>query len=222
MAKLGKPLNDRELEVLRCMAERGLREREAAVQLHLSEGGVHGRIKNAFVKLGVHTLTAAIARVPELHESSSVKPLIVEVCDPRYLHIIWLFGEGDSKKLVASKLGLTADQIKHRLKILGRGLNARPDWTPMYHIYYLARHHRLTFQFLSPSQRDVLHQLISLNRDIEEVATNLGRTPADVKEVADSALTALRATSPSEAKALVGKWAIFHLPQPFSRLEWKE
>ncbi len=59
------PLTDRELEVLRALAD-GLSNREAAQRLYLSEGTVKNHVTNVLAKLGVRDRTQAALRAREL------------------------------------------------------------------------------------------------------------------------------------------------------------
>lgn len=62
---LKDPLNERELEVLRMMAD-GLRNREIARHLHLAEGTVKNYVSSILSKLFVQDRTHAVARAKEL------------------------------------------------------------------------------------------------------------------------------------------------------------
>ena len=62
---LVNPLTDRELEVLRAVAD-GLSNREAAQRLYLSEGTVKNHVTNVLAKLGVRDRTQAALRAREL------------------------------------------------------------------------------------------------------------------------------------------------------------
>ena len=62
---LVNPLTDRELEVLRALAD-GLSNREAAQRLYLSEGTVKNHVTNVLAKLGVRDRTQAALRAREL------------------------------------------------------------------------------------------------------------------------------------------------------------
>jgi DNA-binding NarL/FixJ family response regulator len=59
------PLTDRELEVLRALAD-GLSNREAAERLYLSEGTVKNHVTSVLAKLGVRDRTQAALRAREL------------------------------------------------------------------------------------------------------------------------------------------------------------
>jgi DNA-binding NarL/FixJ family response regulator len=59
------PLTDRELEVLRALAD-GLSNREAADRLYLSEGTVKNHVTSVLAKLGVRDRTQAALRAREL------------------------------------------------------------------------------------------------------------------------------------------------------------
>ncbi|HEX6057058.1 MAG TPA: response regulator transcription factor [Intrasporangium sp.] len=59
------PLTERELEVLRALAE-GLTNREAAARLYLSEGTVKNHVTNVLAKLGVRDRTQAALRARAL------------------------------------------------------------------------------------------------------------------------------------------------------------
>jgi DNA-binding NarL/FixJ family response regulator len=59
------PLTDRELEVLRALAD-GLSNREAAQRLYLSEGTVKNHVTNVLAKLGVRDRTQAALRARAL------------------------------------------------------------------------------------------------------------------------------------------------------------
>ncbi len=59
------PLTDRELEVLRALAD-GLSNREAAQRLYLSEGTVKNHVTNVLAKLGVRDRTQAALRAQAL------------------------------------------------------------------------------------------------------------------------------------------------------------
>ena len=59
------PLTDRELEVLRALAD-GLSNREAAERLYLSEGTVKNHVTNVLAKLGVRDRTQAALRARAL------------------------------------------------------------------------------------------------------------------------------------------------------------
>ena len=59
------PLTDRELEVLRALAD-GLSNREAADRLYLSEGTVKNHVTNVLAKLGVRDRTQAALRARDL------------------------------------------------------------------------------------------------------------------------------------------------------------
>ena len=59
------PLTERELEVLRAIAD-GLSNREAAARLYLSEGTVKNHVTNVLAKLGVRDRTQAALRAREL------------------------------------------------------------------------------------------------------------------------------------------------------------
>jgi DNA-binding NarL/FixJ family response regulator len=59
------PLTDRELEVLRALAD-GLTNREAADRLYLSEGTVKNHVTNVLAKLGVRDRTQAALRARDL------------------------------------------------------------------------------------------------------------------------------------------------------------
>ena len=59
------PLTERELEVLRALAE-GLSNREAAARLYLSEGTVKNHVTNILAKLGVRDRTQAALRARAL------------------------------------------------------------------------------------------------------------------------------------------------------------
>jgi DNA-binding CsgD family transcriptional regulator len=63
---LVEPLTERELEVLRLMAE-GLDSPEAAERLHLAVSTVRWHLRQVYSKLDVHSRTQAIARARELH-----------------------------------------------------------------------------------------------------------------------------------------------------------
>jgi LuxR family maltose regulon positive regulatory protein len=62
---LVEPLSERELEVLRLVAE-GLTNREIAARLYLSLNTVKGHTRNIYGKLGVHSRTQAVARARAL------------------------------------------------------------------------------------------------------------------------------------------------------------
>jgi LuxR family maltose regulon positive regulatory protein len=62
---LVEPLSDRELEVLRLIAE-GLSNREIADRLVVVVGTVKWYINNIYTKLGIHSRTQALARAREL------------------------------------------------------------------------------------------------------------------------------------------------------------
>jgi DNA-binding NarL/FixJ family response regulator len=59
------PLTDRELEVLRAVAD-GLTNREAAARLYLAEGTVKNHVTTILVKLGVRDRTQAVIRAGAL------------------------------------------------------------------------------------------------------------------------------------------------------------
>ena len=61
----GEPLTERELEVLRLIAE-GLSNREIADRLVVVVGTVKWYINNIYSKLGIHSRTQALARAKEL------------------------------------------------------------------------------------------------------------------------------------------------------------
>ena len=63
-------VTERERQVLELVA-RGLTNAEVAQELWLSPGTVRRHLENAFAKLGVHTRTAAVARLRELERGSS-------------------------------------------------------------------------------------------------------------------------------------------------------
>jgi DNA-binding CsgD family transcriptional regulator len=56
------PLTPREHEVVMLVAE-GLTNNQIAERLWISPGTVRRHLQNAFAKLGVHTRTAAVARL---------------------------------------------------------------------------------------------------------------------------------------------------------------
>ena len=56
------PLTPREREVLDLVAE-GLRNADVAERLSIAPGTVRRHLENAYAKLGVHTRTAAVARL---------------------------------------------------------------------------------------------------------------------------------------------------------------
>lgn len=64
-SNLGQPLNERELQVLRLIAD-GLSNHEIADQLVIALSTVKWHINNLFSKLGVHSRTQAIARAKQL------------------------------------------------------------------------------------------------------------------------------------------------------------
>jgi LuxR family maltose regulon positive regulatory protein len=63
---LVEPLSDRELEVLKLVAE-GLSNREIADKLFIEIGTVKTHINNFYGKLSVHNRTGAVARARNLH-----------------------------------------------------------------------------------------------------------------------------------------------------------
>jgi LuxR family maltose regulon positive regulatory protein len=63
---LVEPLSDRELEVLRLVAD-GLSNQEVADALILAVGTVKAHVHTIYGKLGVQSRTQAIARAKELH-----------------------------------------------------------------------------------------------------------------------------------------------------------
>ena len=64
-APMAEPLTDRELEVLRCIAE-GLSNRETAERLVITEGTVKNHVSNLIAKLNVRDRTQALLRAQEL------------------------------------------------------------------------------------------------------------------------------------------------------------
>jgi ATP/maltotriose-dependent transcriptional regulator MalT len=64
-AGLGSPLSDREVQVLRLVAD-GLTDREIADRLVLSRHTVHRHVANVYAKLGCSSRAAAVARASEL------------------------------------------------------------------------------------------------------------------------------------------------------------
>jgi DNA-binding NarL/FixJ family response regulator len=63
--RLPEPLTDRELEVLRCIAE-GLSNREIAERLVITEGTVKNHVSNLIAKLDVRDRTQALLKAQEL------------------------------------------------------------------------------------------------------------------------------------------------------------
>lgn len=64
--ELPEPLTERELEVLKLLAQ-GCSDREIAETLVIARETVHKHLKNIFGKLDVHNRTAAVARTRELN-----------------------------------------------------------------------------------------------------------------------------------------------------------
>jgi LuxR family maltose regulon positive regulatory protein len=60
------PLSERELEILRLIAD-GLLNKEIAQQLIISQATVKRHVANIYGKLGVHHRTEAVARARELN-----------------------------------------------------------------------------------------------------------------------------------------------------------
>ena len=63
-------LTPREREVVALVAE-GLTNAQIAFHLSISPGTVRRHLENVFAKLGVHTRTAAVARLRSLSEESA-------------------------------------------------------------------------------------------------------------------------------------------------------
>lgn len=63
---LAEPLTEREIEVLRCIAE-GLSNREIAERLVITEGTVKNHVSNLIAKLNIRDRTQALIKARELH-----------------------------------------------------------------------------------------------------------------------------------------------------------
>lgn len=66
VGELPEPLSERELEVLKLLAQ-GCSDKEIAERLVIARETVHKHLKNIYGKLDVHNRTAAVARARELH-----------------------------------------------------------------------------------------------------------------------------------------------------------
>ena len=64
-ARLEEPLSERELEVLRLVAE-GLSDRQVADKLVIVPGTVKRHLNSVYGKLGVHSRTQALVRARQL------------------------------------------------------------------------------------------------------------------------------------------------------------
>jgi DNA-binding CsgD family transcriptional regulator/N-acetylneuraminic acid mutarotase len=83
MAETGDPLSERELDVLRCLAQ-GATNKDIASDLTISENTVKVHLRNIYTKLGVSSRTEATTTalqqgyivIPGQEESSAVEPLL--------------------------------------------------------------------------------------------------------------------------------------------------